>query len=195
MSKVYLRVFGAFSAFLVGFLVIQGSGVYAANMQPKVIGCRVMQVTLHGNNAPTNTCLMMTGAKISPATQSSSCISSSVQLFVDINYGRAELCFTGVGYANLTDYQWFETTCDPVTGFCNPVFFSWNDALSSFRTGSWRGYLWWDINKGGPNLFFSALETCPNIGAHINGTNLANWNDRASSIQIIDNFVAGPNVC
>jgi hypothetical protein len=102
-------------------------------------------------------------------------------------YNSYELCIYGTGSANISDYNF---PCGPYTAQC-----TWNDAISSFKSGQQNGYFYWNSNDGGANYWFSSGEYCSYIGNHLNGSNVANWNDQISSIKILYTGAGSTNYC
>lgn len=181
--------------------------------------CQTMRVQLNKSGTPKNTCLRtvaqyrqnqsLFGRNLATiysreyiTGNGNPCQSSDVQLWTSINYQpdhfsdvQRELCFYGVGWANLTNYQYVYTYfCWYDTGGCVAQE-TWNDQVSSFKTGSWSGYFDWDINTNGAWIRYNANETCANIGYKNMGSNNANWNDKMSTVEILGNYSNGQSVC
>lgn len=100
--------------------------------------CRIVLVHLNGNNPSSQTCIDSSTEKTNPNLSNGDC-GNTTNLFVDAYQQGAEICFSGTGFANLTDYSW----CDFF--FC----YSWNDTATSFATHTQPATFYIDINGGG----------------------------------------------
>src|SRR5260370_29450163 len=90
--------------------------------------CNHLQVHVQGRKPPINKCLDNTASPrngIQPSI-SITCDGFSLILYWDANLSGGPLCFSGYGWANLTDY------CAPINyGGCLQ---NWNDKVSSFNS-------------------------------------------------------------
>ncbi len=63
-----------------------------------------------------------------------------------------------------------------LSGGCHTV--TWNDAVSSYKTGEYYGSFYWDINYGVPQYLFDyGTMSCSWIGSY--------WNDKISMVSIV----------
>jgi hypothetical protein len=136
----------------------------------------VLQVQLNGDRPATHACLAQfpdeqrtESSAQAPSPQLTSCQSwTSVELFVDTNYGGARLCIGGTGTMNLdyyTYYEWWGPARVPR---------SWNDKLSSFKTGSQYVNFYEHKNLGGQRLRYASNQSRASMPS--------GWNDRVSSV-------------
>ena len=112
--------------------------------------CRTTQVTLHGNAAPTVSCLdgqptvrtRSTGGSspLASLAWSDYCYDDALALYSNSGGGGFELCISGSGVLNLNQSY-------------NGVY--WNDIASSFWTGCFSDVYSVDINRGGATAYAS----------------------------------------
>jgi hypothetical protein len=137
--------------------------------------CAVIDVQLHGSQDPTMTCAQkqkVVNGKITPAgIVQGGCNAGTLQLFGDANYSGGPLdsgnilCFSGYGSTNMTSY--------PYSYPFQSVPESWNDELSSFKTGNACVAFYWNTNDGG-----SSFSEGPYVNVSYIGDT---WNDQVSS--------------
>lgn len=130
-------------------------------------------VTLHGSNPATVNCLVKdkpTG--VTPDTGTYTCgpnlPSPWIALYQDAWYGGAQICFVGVGFANLNDYH-------------INVFQTWANQTSSFDMGA-VGTLFQGANGNGATCQFQPGTEA----SYINDYCGSGWNDKTQSF-----FIAG----
>lgn len=134
-------------------------------------GCRVLEVTLHGNASPTIKCNLASTSskKVTPYTYSTSCNSANdLKIYQNASQSTsgALICFTGTGFIEMPDYEMFW-----------PI--NWNDQASSWSSGKWKGVFYKDISGGGVSQNFNWLDT-----GEFDGQNGALPNDSLSSFKI-----------
>lgn len=131
--------------------------------------CDHLQVHLQGNKPPITRCLDNT---VSPRNGSQpgisiTCDGFSLVLYWDANLSGGTICFSGYGWANLTDY------CAPINyGGCLQ---NWNDKVSSFNSQDTPGTFYKDINLQNYMFDFAVFTQ-----ANLNGS----YNDAISSLAV-----------
>jgi hypothetical protein len=145
-------------------------------------GCRITQITLHGFDAPTLSCLdgqkrsvhtrlvAGSGPLAVPQVFEDACYDDDLVLHWDSNLNGDKLCVNGSGVLNLTDVWNYNRHA------------SWNDEVSSFWTGCYSDYFYTDINRGGgvawapgsPGGFYSEWDNFP-LGQVPNDTLSSIW--------------------
>lgn len=125
--------------------------------------CAVIRVDLNGDKGATKTCLAEKPVGPGAETQSNGttfCLSSDLILFEHEYFGGARICFYGTGFANLKDYGLF-------------LWFSWDNAMSSFASGSQGGKFYDGMNGNYSSFSFGPGQQHRTLGW---------WNERASSL-------------
>ncbi len=195
MKQTTIRALGISVALIIAVLVstmIFSGKVFAraTDTAPSEIGikvgttiyhCQTLEVHLHGDQPATSICL--DGMAPVPSSKSARQTSPDIKvdnscsnyfndlaLWWDANYYGPDICFTGSGTANMTDYKW-----------CN-VFgcYSWNDQASSYATGCSPVTFYVNTNRKGSNV------TVPPDNAG-NFTPGAVPNDSLSSVYLSSN--------
>ena len=140
--------------------------------------CYRMRVQLNGDQTPTATCLLKNKPKpgdITPNIMKSACNTTDLQLFVASNYGGTELCFTGTGSTNLVNY-WIDWP-----------FTSWEEVVSSYKSGKWWGHFSYFANDGDPDYGLFDHVLCPWIGSY--------WNDHVRYVKLVGTGSAAQTFC
>jgi len=150
------------------------------------VHCNAAVVHLNGTQVPTITCPKpasagsVGGGKMSASLPNigadDNCNQAGeLRIWWDESYSGWEICFTGTGFTNMTDYcawGWLygEYGC-----------WNWNDSATSYRAECTDGHFYTDTNGNGSYDYFSL-----NSSNYLFGTgNMSNVpNDSLSSIQI-----------
>ena len=133
--------------------------------------CFVTVVMLHGTDAPTVTCKLTTKPShgittfFNQVTCGSNLPSPWIALYQDATFGGAQICFSGTGSDNLSNYR-------------INFFQDWTNQVSSFNSGS-NGKLTSDFNGNGNGCSFSYGERV----SWINNV-CSNFNDTAKWVAI-----------
>jgi hypothetical protein len=150
------------SAVLDSTIASAHSQTSSINMQAQHrIQCAHQAVHLNGDKPATVTCLDRVTKGIFPKTGLSGCNDAVVQIWWDTSLNWTSLCFSGNGFANLTDFApaWYDAALCHCT--------SWNDQASGFAlygctlSGTARqndpdfpGYFASDTNGNGQRQYF-----------------------------------------
>ena len=161
------------------FVLMQQSVVRAAPAGKLDSGntqnCFVLQVTLHGSQPATSTCVVqgkaqLTSGTVQPTTYVTGCSNAALTIYADHNQSGWTICFIGDGFVNMTDYS------GPAPFFA----WNWNDNASSFRAGCASGTFYTDTNGNGGQSDFDPHQRGDFPFGNI-------WDDSLSSIQIYGN--------
>jgi hypothetical protein len=174
MTKVNRLLMPLFSCLMAAcFLVLPASAATQGGHATKHFvaqPCEHLLVHLRGSASPLTTCLDSVPASNSvrhPASISITCDDYSLVLYWDANFSGPTLCFSGSGWANLTDY------CAPI--YLGGCLQNWNDKTSSFISHDTPGAFYKDINL--QNYMFNfAVFTEVNL--------ISPYNDVISSLAV-----------
>jgi hypothetical protein len=150
------------STVLDGNIASAHSQTSSMNMQAQHrIQCAHQAVHLNGDKPATVTCLDQIIKDVSPKTGLSDCNTAVVQIWWNSDFNWTSICFSGNGFANLTDFApaWY----DVPTCHCT----SWDDQASSFalygctlsgtaqqNNPDFPGYFASDTNGNGQRQYF-----------------------------------------
>ena len=167
MSKVRQLLISLLTCMVVvGFIALPVSAATRPAQVTKHLvsqSCEHLLVHLRGNEPPLTTCLDAQH----PKSVSITCDDYSLVLYWDANFSGATLCFSGSGWANLTDY------CAPI--YLGGCLQNWNDKTSSFESHDTPGTFYYNTDLNGPALSFPVF-----FSANLYGS----LNDSISSLAI-----------